>query len=243
MLDVLVATIEHERRPGGLQYAGEHRYIYNTIAPWAAAANSLLDAAENDALFIDDDVELLPGSLDLIERYYDQADLFGINLIAPNGPQGWYTQSAGHMLIPTDDGIGLQPFNTFATSVPCLVAHAGTSCMFIKRKVIEAGIRFPTDWTGVHHEDAAFCLAAWCAGFRVARLPSVAIHYTHPIGAGVTKATRPDFHSGREKNEAHLAAWMSEHHIAERVEDGAIPLGIWRMDGTPWKLEGIHVGD
>lgn len=244
VIDVLVATVDETRRPGGLHYVRErfedYRLIVSTSTPWAKGANDALERAERDVLFIDDDVELLPGSLDLIERYYHQADIFGISLIAPNGPQGWYTQSAGHALMPTDDegGVALHPFDTFATSVPCLVAHAGASCLFLKHEVIKAGVRFPEHWTGVHHEDIYFCLSAWLKGFRVARLPSVAIHYTHPIGAGYTRATKPDFHPGRAENERALYAWMHEAGVPEACERGAIPLGIWTMGGAPWELHG-----
>lgn len=240
MLDVIVSTVDERRQPTGLQYIEEpFRLLVDTRPGWAASVNALLDQSRGDVLQIDDDVELLPNSLDLVKLYYDSADIFGIGLIAPNGPHGWYVQSAGHMLAPIDGGVMLQPFSAFATSVPCLVAHAGASCLYIKRRVVEAGIRFPSDWAGVHHEDVAFCLAAWLADFRVARLPSYAIHYTHPIGAGVTKATQPGFQEGRAKNEQALAAWMKERGIAEAAASGRIPLGVLQLDGSPWTLEGL----
>lgn len=244
MLDVLVATIDAARHPGGLQYLGEHRILTDTRAPWAAAANALLDQAADaghDALFIDDDVELLPGSLDLVQTYYDHADLFGINLIAPNGPGGWYVQSAGHMLRPADGGLAIAPFDSFATSIPCLVFHAGTSCMYIKHRALaDKRVRFPEHWTGVHHEDVYYCASAWLAGYRVARLPSTAIHYTHEIGAGQTKAVLPNFHSGREENMTALIAWMGEQNVAQKAADGAIPIGVWAMDGAYYTLRGTQ---
>ena len=240
MLDVVVATIDNARRPGGLSYLGEYRYFSDTRAPWAAAANALLDQTEHDVLFIDDDVELLPGSLDLVQRYYDQADLFGISLIAPNGPQGWYVQSAGHMLVPVDGGLALSPYDAFGTSVPVQAAHAGTCCMYIKQAAAQdKRVRFPEHWTGVHHEDIYFCLSAWLAGYKVARLPSTAIHHSHPNGAGATKAVLPNFHSGRQENMQALIDWMGEVGVFQACQEGRIPVGIRGMDGKPIVLGGV----
>lgn len=246
MIDVLVATVDSNRCPGGLStlpYA--YRVLLDTRTPWAAAANALLDqAAEtgHDALFVDDDVEILPGALAQVVAHYDQADLFGISLVAPNGgPQQntWYVQSAGHMLVPHPGGLTLAPFHALATAIPCLVFHAGTCCMYIKHRALaDHRVRFPEHWTGVHHEDIFFCLMAWLAGYKVARLPAACIHWSHPIGAGATKATLPNFHDGREQNMHTLIAAMNEADVIGRCARGEIPVGMWAIDGSPLALSG-----
>jgi GT2 family glycosyltransferase len=221
MLDILCATLG--RAPLGLEYAPQpSRLLTDSRKGWGAASNALLDqaaAAGHDALFLDDDVELLPETFKDFDRSYPLADVFGWRLRAPSGKAISY----GFVLHPNG---ALWP-NVNAT-VASHVAHVTASVLYIKHAVLAAGVRFPI-WPGIHHEDVAFTYDCWLRGFNVAYLPYDAIHHIHESGMGATKAHVEDLSRRKGENERLLAAWAETHGVMDAARAGRIPFGIRRI--------------
>lgn len=234
MIDVLIAT-KGDRAPLGLpNIPGPYNVFAATDRPWAVAANRLLDGAAqtgNDALFVDDDIELTPETFMAFHDYKDAADVIGFTLINPT-PGGNQYQS-GPVFMPrvwieTPDGsLILQHPTAFDTILtPCYVAHVTASCMYLSSRLIQAGVRFPV-WPGQHHEDVAFTLDAWLRGFRVMYLPGRVIHHmAAPGNVGATKAMDPKFNEDRQLNAAYLARWVKDNRVRQACEDGRIPVGL-----------------
>jgi hypothetical protein len=225
MLDILVATIDETRVPGGLEHIGQpFRLLVDTRKGWAEAANALLDAAKGDALFLDDDATLTATSLALLEKYYGAASLFGFTLITPQGgwERGWQVASAGMGA----DREGRLSHGTDVRDVmtPAYVAHVTTSAIYIKHEAIAAGLRFPV-WPGAHHEDVAFTFDAWLQGFKVAYIPGLVEHPLTGAGAGATKSASAGFAEQRTINARHLESWIREKDIVGAIAAGKIPLG------------------
>ena len=232
MIDILVATIDETRVPGGLEHIGQPaRLLVDTRKGWADASNALLDQAEHDALFLDDDATLTPTTLSLLEQYYDKADVFGFTLIRPQGGwnDGWQVASAG---MGTDrEGRLSHGSDVRDVMTPSYVAHVTTSAIYIKHEVIRAGVRFPV-WPGAHHEDVVFTFDVWLHGFKVAYLPGLVEHPLTGAGAGVTKSGQAGFAEQRTVNARHLEAWTREKNIIGAIAAGRIPLGRRPIDGT-----------
>lgn len=222
MIDILLATIDKDRRPIGLEYVpGDSRLLVDTSAPWATAANNLLDRAEHDALFLDDDITLLPSTFDLLERYYNHADVFGFALLTPIADgQAYGIGAAGMLAQPNGQLIPARDAQAILT--PHLVAHCTTSLIYIKHHVIAAGVRFPV-WPGAHYEDVAFTYDCWLHGFKVMYLPGAAIHPLTNVGAGKTKSESERFAERRALNEAHLKIWTIECGVPAAIARGEIP--------------------
>jgi GT2 family glycosyltransferase len=226
MIDIVCASLNH-RSPRGLEYIPKAWQLHTSSeVPWAYAVNRMLEKTKEDVLHIDDDIEILPSTFDLLDLYYDSADIFGFSLLCPNGAGGWRIHSSGAKLAPRAGDIDLASLDADLASLttPVYVAHVCASCMYIKRSVIEAGLRFP-EWPGAHYEDVVFTLEAWLAGFRVCRLPSVALHHSHPSGIGLTKLMQPTFNQHRQINEAKLKSYFVERGIFEACLERRIPLG------------------
>ena len=221
---VVLCASKYDKHPLGLEHIrNEFGVVIDSSNGWANAANQLLDVAVNsipkadNALFIDDDVTLSPYTFDLLERYYDAADVFGFTLVLPNNPHG--VQSAGYVFSHE----GFVPQNLRGVLTPSYVPHVTASCMLIKRHVLEAGIRFPI-WPGVHREDVAFCLDCWLHGFKVAYLPGIVEHDLQGDGVGATKQYDPELERKLIINRECLREWMSEHKIAQALAERRIPL-------------------
>lgn len=203
MLTVLVACKDRSKPGGGLVHIGEHCVIISTAVPWGRAANQLLDrAAEigDDALFIDDDVELTAESLSGVRQYYDQADIFGLDLHVKS--TGERQAGARHMF---DMSEWVQPG-------PAYVAHVSTSAVYIKHRVLASGVRFPV-WEGIHWEDVAFCFDCWTRGFKVLAVPGL-VHHAIEGGAGSTKRHTPEFWAKWGANKAAFQAWCAERDLS-----------------------------
>lgn len=226
MLDILVATLG--RLPTGLEYAPKPaRVLTDGRTGWAAASNALLDqaaAAGHDALFLDDDVELLPETFGEFDRYYDKADVFGFRLKAPG--ENARVLSAGHCLMQNG---WLMP--SFDTTRACYLAHVTASVLYIKHAVLAAGIRFPV-WPGVHSEDVAFTYDCWLHGFKVAYLPSYAVHHVHESGMGGTKAHDADLQRRLGENQRLLRSWVRTHGVYDAADAGRIPYGLEHIEGA-----------
>ena len=214
MLDVLVATIDESRTPGGLEHIGQpFRLLVDTSKGWANAANTLLDQAKGDALFLDDDVTLTASTLALLPAYYDKADIFGFTLVSPG--EGWNASwrvvSAGFGL---DSANNTRPASDIReVMTPAYVAHVTASALYIKAHVLRAGLRFPI-WPGAHYEDVAFTVEAWIRGFKVAYLPGLIEHPLTAAGAGKTKSAEDNFNRRRAQNEALYKAWMDDKDLS-----------------------------
>jgi hypothetical protein len=224
VINVLVATIDADRRPGGLQHLPEHRLLVDSRKGWADAANALLDqAAERggDALFLDDDVTLYPSTLALLNHYYDRAAVFGFTLVSGGG-----VASAG--LVANASGGLTPPSDIRDILAPAYVAHVTTSAIYIKADVVRAGVRFPV-WPGAHHEDVAFTYDCWLRGFNVAYLPGLVEHPLTQHGAGGTKSADPAFNDKRATNAHHLSVWIQQRGVLEAIAAGRIPTKRWGL--------------
>lgn len=230
---LLVASLGEEGPKGTHYLPGLTCVVRSRQVPWHRAANDLLDRFAQDkslgdgAFFADDDVEILPTTMDLWEKYRGKADMIGFGLLGPYWESGGYwVQSSGHMLT-IDWGLKLEPLdnNPHALFLPVYLAHAGTCLCWLSRDLVEAGVRFPA-WEGIHFEDVAFCLEAWLSGFRVMRLPTFAYHHGHKSGAGRTKGSDPQFAAKRLANYRRLEAWMKEREVRRACMEGRIPIGV-----------------
>jgi len=220
MLTVLVACkeppmdIQHASKPGGLQHLGRRnrdwRIAYDTTPNWARAANALLDYAAakgNDALFLDDDVELTAESLSGVRAHYDQADIFGLDLHVK--ATGERQAGARH----------LADMREWVHPGPAYVAHVSTSAAYLKASAIQSGLRFP-EWEGIHWEDVAYCFDAWMRALKVMAVPGLVWHDIQG-GAGVTKRHDAAFWERWGANRAAFQAWCAERDLS------AVPKYVW----------------
>lgn len=219
MIDVLIATAGH-RDPIGLHHIHLPYEVHKCTLPgWSAAANKLLDEAAargRDAIFIDDDIELLPNTFEYLEDYLPYADLFGFNMMSPKGVhlQG----GAVFHVDKTTFSMSLAPRH----SVPCHIPHVTASLMYIKNPLLKSKVRFPI-WPGLQHEDIAYTLNAWLSGFKVAVLPSDAIHHVDSLHHGATKGKEPFFEQRATHNLNIVNAWFKKNDIHQHMLDGDIP--------------------
>lgn len=224
MIDVLIATLG-EREPAGLEQLGDYRVLTSRVTPWAVAANMLLGQAENDVLFLDDDITLEEDILTAITPYYDKADIFGFLLCSETIKDGYrsYTPASWGFTLNKS---GLLPLSERAH--PSYVAHATASCLYIKQHVLKSGLRFPL-WPGTHYEDVAFTVDAWLRGFKVLYLPCLVGHALTEQGAGQTKSQQVDLERTRAINRHYLSAWMLEHDVYTAIDEGRIPSEPWKV--------------
>lgn len=153
---------------------------------WAEAINiGLKQTSGNDVILLDDDVFINPTTFSLINQYYDKADIFGFKLLYPDKKIQHYggivrDGNIGHIGWKSeDDGI----YND-----PLYVCHATTSCIYIKRHVIDQ-LKGMSIMPGQQMEDVDFSFRALKAGFKIMVLPSTAIHME-----SATKRYFPNFH-------------------------------------------------
>lgn len=224
MIDVLVATLG--RLPLGLEHIPwPHRVLTDSRPGWAEAANALLDAAAeagHDALFLDDDVEILPETFAHFAEYEPWADVFGFRLRAPSGRAisfGYCLMENGHLM------------PSFDTTRACYLAHVTASVLYIKHAVLAAGVRFPV-WPGIHGEDVAFTYDVWLHGFMVAYLPFDAVHHIHESGIGATKAHIEGVGARISENQIHLDAWVNDHEVLAAAKIGRMPFALHHIDGA-----------
>ena len=226
MIEVLCASLEG-RPPLGLQHVGDHRLRMSRLEPWAVAANRLLDEAAatgNHALFIDDDVEILEGGLDVASEYLPFADVVGVGLLNYGPGVRLQMNGAGcYLSVGPDNQVVLTPRGDMARLLtPEYVPHVSASCMFLSANILKSGVRFPV-WEGAHYEDVAFTLDAWLQGYKVAYVPGCVIHNLTPQGLGQQKAKDPHQMVKRAINERALHDWMKEANSAVEALAGTIP--------------------
>lgn len=223
VVDVLVAS-KDGKLPDGLEnIPWEINVLMDRRAGWANAANNLLEhAAANghDAIFVDDDVTILPETFAGFDKYYPLADVFGFRL---RGQPGRDDQC----------GWGLQKPNPHPDRA-CYVAHVTASLMYVRSHVLTEGqVRFPV-WPGSYFEDIVFTYECWYRNFAVAYVPLPALHDIVPgedgAAAGATKRHEMDLQIKRDINHANLGRWCEKNDIKGAADAGRIPFGIWGID-------------
>lgn len=222
-MDVLVAS-KDGKLPAGLEHVPwKTRVLVDSRPGWTAAANALLDQAAvagHDALFVDDDVTILPETFRGFDRYYPLADVFGFRLRSSPG-------------LADQCGWGLQRPNPDPDRA-CYLAHVTASLMYVRAHVLtRGGVRFP-EWPGLHYEDIQFTNNCWLNDFPVAYLPFPALHDLAP-GAdggmiGATKRNESNLAERRELNHQCLDQWAREQDLRKAADDGRIPFGVWGID-------------
>jgi len=209
VIDLLIPTLGN-REPQGLRHIPwSYEYHESREKPWAVAANKLLDGAKNDVLFMDDDVTLLEGAFWYMDWVYPYGDIFGFALITADGGL-----EPGPVCVGVKDGSVSIYAEPLAFGVTCYTAHVSSSLIYIKKRVIDAGVRFPIWGDNGRYEDVAFNLSAWLKGFRVIYTPSIAVHQ-HGAEKGQAASS----------NIPALNRWMVEHNIAAAIQEGKIPHG------------------
>lgn len=210
MLNVLVAC-KAPKHPGGLEHLGvegvDWRIAFDTGAGWAAASNRLLDHADGDVLFCDDDVTFTAGCLDGVQQWRGHADVFGLDL---HDLRGARQVGARHIL--TAEGAVAD----WVAPGPAYVAHVSTSAIYLSAAVARV-VRFPI-WEGLHWEDVAFCFEAWTRGFRVMAVPGTVLHAIEQ-GVGATKRQDAAFWPRWHVNRAAFQAWCQGRDLR------AVPVG------------------
>lgn len=219
VVDVLVASKDGVL-PKGLEHIPfETRVLVDSRPGWGASSNALLQQsadAGHDAIFIDDDVTILPDTFAGFDKYYPLADVFGFRLRGHQGQSDQY-------------GWGLQQPNPFPDRA-CYLAHITASLMYIRAGVLkDGGLRFP-EWPGVHFEDIVFTYDCWLRGYAVAYLPSHALHEIHLGDAGETGATKrndPNLIDRKAHNRFLFDRWCQENDLKRAANEGRIPFGAW----------------
>lgn len=223
VVDVLVAS-KDGKLPGGLDLIPwKTRVLVDSRPGWSAAANALLEqsaADGHDAIFIDDDVTILPDTFGKFGRYYPLADVFGFRL-------------RGRPDQPDQCGWGLQHPNPDPDRA-CYLSHVTASLMYVRAHVLSVGaMRFP-EWPGLHYEDIQFTNNCWLNDFAVAYLPFPALHDIAPgiDGAliGATKRNESNIAERRGVNHERLGQWATEKDLKNAAEVGRIPFGVWGID-------------
>src|SRR5262245_42037243 len=118
--------------PAGLEHLPwPHRLLIDSRPGWVHAANALLDEAQasgTDAIFVDDDVTILPETFQGFEAYRGLADVFGFRLLDPAGK----TVHAGYGLTHGNPDPG----------AACYAAHVTASLLYLTAGFLRSGIRF-----------------------------------------------------------------------------------------------------
>jgi O-antigen biosynthesis protein len=153
---------------------------------WPEAINLGLKESTGDVILMDDDVVLNADTFSTVEKYYNDADIFGFKLLFPDGA----IQHAGGFIRGSQIGhLGFrEPADSPEFMVPRYVAHATTSLIYIKRHVLKKLGGMAENYPGMQFEDVDFNIRAIKAGFRILNLPQSAVHEQ-----SASKQHLPDF--------------------------------------------------
>lgn len=224
-MNVLCAT-KGDRQPQGLEHVPALGKVLTSQAkPWAVAANELLEQAsgfKQGALFVDDDITILPHTFDAFDTVKDKADVIGFTLF--NGA-GDAVISAGYVMHCGNNGVSgpLPQREMLGLFSPVYVAHVTASCMWLSPRALQE-LRFPI-WPGQHHEDVAFTFDAWIKGLKVAYVPGAVLHHVTEANIGATKGVDPAFAQASAVNRQCLDQWIAQHEVARHCAEGRIPVG------------------
>lgn len=141
---------------------------------WSEAVNlGLAEVGDNDVVLMDDDVFIEPTTFDLVDQYYDEADLFGFKLRHADGT----IQHAGGIWQDNEimhRGWGKQDTGQYERPLYC--CHVTTSLIYIKNSVLKTIGGMAHDYPGMQFEDVDFNFRALKAGLRILYLPGPATH-------------------------------------------------------------------
>lgn len=160
-------------------------HLVNGGKTWAEAINIGLKQTDgsNDVILMDDDVFINKDTFNSIEKYYDQADIFGFKLKFANGKIQHY---GGFVRNGTIGHIGWGMDDKFTE--PIYACHATTSLIYIKRHVIDNLKGMSETMPGVQMEDVDFNFRAIESGYKILIVPEDAIHLE-----SATKKYQPKF--------------------------------------------------
>lgn len=178
---------------------------------WPKAVNLGLSESTGDVILMDDDVFLEPDTFSLVDRYYDQADIFGFKLKYPDGT----IQHAGGVYRNNEIGhIGWKAEDNGKFDMPYFTCHLTTSLVYIKRKVLDELKGMAVDYPGMHFEDVDFSFRALKAGFCLLYLPSPAFHLQ-----SASKGVLPGFKENVDMNLAELRRrWFEDKEFTALLE-------------------------
>ena len=190
-------------------------------------------------LFLNPDVELMPGALaamaETFSRYED-AGIVGARLVFPGG----YLQESGAGF--RDDAQVTHPHgrghaDPFAPEHAHArdVGYVSGAVLMIERALFADLGGFDDLFAPAYFEDTDLCLRCHQAGRRVIVQPrAIAIHYEN-----ATSTRREDVEALLDRNRARFL----DRHRRWLFEQGPQPTGFLRRDHDPWRLRVLYVDD
>jgi len=178
---------------------------------WPEAINHGLSESTNDVILMDDDVRILPDTFKHLDKYYDEASMFGFKLLFGNGR----IQHAGGFCKNASVGhIGWNCSDNEVFNEPYYCCHVTSSLVYIKREVVDKLQGMAKDYHGYQFEDVDFSFRAIKEGFKLLYLPGEAIHLESE-----SKSKLPDFDRGFQKNYQELKnRFLSNDDFRQEVE-------------------------
>ncbi|HJE24686.1 MAG TPA: glycosyltransferase [Methylorubrum populi] len=190
-------------------------------------------------LFLNPDVDLLPGALAAMAaafRDHDGAGIVGARLVFPGG----FLQESGAGF--RDDAQLTHPYGRGNAdplapeyAVTRDVGYVSGAVLMIERTLFEALGGFDPLFAPAYFEDTDLCLRCHQAGRRVIVQPrATAIHYEN-----ATSARREDVEALLDRNRARFL----DRHRPALFEQGPQPKGGGLIDHDPWRLRVLYVDD
>jgi len=192
MIDIVMPTLlkpHHRRSIKALEENTRVPFKLHLVTEgrrWSEAVNIGFKECTNDIVIMDDDVEVLPGWDDGLDKLANHADLIGFRLLFPNGR----IQHAGGMVIQN-------LLKAIASSQSFVTGHRGYwqkdrgqfnktitvpfvtfGLVYIKRSVIDAIGGIDESYVeGLQYEDVDFNFRALANGCTTLYCPNAAIHH------------------------------------------------------------------
>ncbi len=194
MIDIIIPTRNKPHLQDCLEALKKNTHLPHRVH-LATSGNRWIDAVagaiepllgnDDDLVLMDDDIQVLPGWLQDIESYLQQAQVIGFKLLYPDGRiqhaggiVSWsLTRFLRYPNAPmgvTHRGEGQRDTDTLFAK-PRLVPHVTTSLIYM-RKAVARAVRFDTTYPGDHYEDIDFNFRALAAGFKILYCPNRAVH-------------------------------------------------------------------
>jgi len=192
MIDIVMPTLlkpHHKRSIRALEENTRVPFRLHLVTEgkrWSEAVNIGFRECTNDIVIMDDDVEVLPGWDDGLDKLVSHADLIGFRLLFPNGR----IQHAGGMVMHN-------LLNGIVLSQPFSIGHRGYwqkdrgqfnqtiavpfvtfGLVYIKKSVVDALGGIDESYVeGLQFEDVDFNFRALANGCRTLYCPNAAIHH------------------------------------------------------------------